>query len=75
MAKSQKPTKKNLPAYLYRVSNSGPNRLHIEIPSKDRGEFHNGESVIVIPYDDQIRKSLKKMFGENFSVASGAPRQ
>ena len=75
MAKRQKSKKKNLPAYLYRVSNSGPNRLHIEIPSKDRPEFQSGKPVIVIPYEDHIKKQLKETIGPEFEIKTSEPHQ
>jgi hypothetical protein len=66
MAIPKKSKKENLPFYLYKISKSGPNRLHIEIPSRDRQKFKAGGIVAVIPYDQHIQESLEKVFEINF---------
>ncbi len=49
MVKELKPTQKIIPSFIYRIINSGPNRRHIEIPSRDRQQFENVGVVAVIP--------------------------
>ncbi len=69
MAKKSKPTKKTIPAFVYRISNSGPNRRHIEIPSKDRPQFRDVSIAAVIPLDDCIRERLEKALGVEFKIS------
>lgn len=69
MANLKKSNRKNLPVYVYKITNSGPNRRHIEIPSRDRPVFQSVGLVAVIPLDDCVMERLEKALGAEFKLS------
>lgn len=69
MANPQKLNQKTLPVYVYKITNSAPNRRQIEIPSRDRSVFQSVGLVAVIPLDDCIRKRLEKALDAEFKTS------